>query len=164
MFPKKTLSSFVPQFPIGPQDAPSSGFPQQPLAHLMLFPLRPTLPGAAHVFVLPLPHENLLPQPTPHCIKFRLTCFAVIQGPLENFSPCPGQVTQLVGASSHIPKGCRFDFRSGHQSRLRVGLIPSRGMYERQPIDRCFSFTSIFLSLPPPFATLSKINKHIPGY
>ena len=34
--------------------------------------------------------------------------------------PCPGPVTQLVGASCHAPKGCRFDPQSGHIPRLRV--------------------------------------------
>lgn len=29
MFPMKTLTFFVPQFPVGPQDVPSSGFAQQ---------------------------------------------------------------------------------------------------------------------------------------
>ena len=35
----------------------------------------------------------------------------------KNLSFCPGQVAQLVGTSSHTPKGCRFDSWSGHIPR-----------------------------------------------
>ena len=64
---------------------------------------------------------------------------------------CPGRVTQLVGASSHTPKGYGFDSQSGHI--LRLGSV-----HRRQPIDvslphQCFPFLlplnlkSVYISL-----------------
>lgn len=50
---------------------------------------------------------------------------------VQGMSPSPGQVAEWVGALSHAPKGFEFD---------------PQGAYERQPV-RCFSFTSVFLSL-----------------
>ena len=44
----------------------------------------------------------------------------------------PGGVAQLVGPSSHTPKGCRFDSWSGHG---------------QEATGRCFSLTSMFLPL-----------------
>ena len=62
-----------------------------------------------------------------------------------------GQVAQLVGVSSHTPKGCGFKSQSGHISRL-LGDLWSR--FIQEATDWCFSFTSMFLlslclSVPP---------------
>ena len=46
----------------------------------------------------------------------------------------PGQVAQLVGASSYIPKVCEFDPWSGQIPKV-VGSIPDWGMFRRQPIN-----------------------------
>ena len=43
---------------------------------------------------------------------------AVRSGVKSSFGP--GQVAQLVGVLSHTPKGCKFNFQSGHAPRLRV--------------------------------------------
>ena len=40
---------------------------------------------------------------------------------VDNYKPCPGQVVQLVGASSPYAKG--------------AGLIPGHGTYKNQPIS-----------------------------
>ena len=42
-----------------------------------------------------------------------------VVGPKNN-TPWPGQVAQLVGASSHAPKGYKFNRWSGHIFRLQV--------------------------------------------
>ena len=58
-------------------------------------------------------------------------------------------VAQLVGAPSHLPKGCRFDPQSGHLPWLQV----------RSPLGQVQEANqSVFLSLP---YLLSKINKHL---
>ena len=64
----------------------------------------------------------------------------------------------LVGVSFHTPKGCRFDSQSGHIPGL---LFPSlvEAHNRRQPA----SVSHIDVSLPHPFLSLSKINKHILG-
>lgn len=65
---------------------------------LMLFPIRPTLPGAACVFVLLFPHKNLLPQPMSQCIECKL-----IQGHLETFSPQTPVHSYHLLAFPHMP-------------------------------------------------------------
>ena len=58
---------------------------------------------------------------------------------------CPGWVAQLVGTSSCTPKGCRFDFLSGHILGCR--LDPWSGhMWEAA--NWCFSHQGFFLSVP----------------
>ena len=64
----------------------------------------------------------------------------------------PGHVAQSVGVSSHTPKGCRFDSRSGHI--LGCGLDPWLG-HLWEATNQCFSHTSMFLSLS---FSLSKSN------
>ena len=44
-------------------------------------------------------------------------------------------VAQLVGVSSYKPKGPGFDSQSGQMPGWAEGLVPSWGLYERQPID-----------------------------
>ena len=64
----------------------------------------------------------------------------------EEAAPGPGQVAQCVGASSHTPKGCRFDSQSGHL---------------QEATDECFFLTSMFLSTSSSLHfSLSKINKN----
>ena len=71
---------------------------------------------------------------------------------LKRFQPLAG-VAQLVGASPHRPKVCRFDSGSGHIPRLQVQLpvrVPTRSNHQ------CFSILSLSLSLslslpPTPF-------------
>ena len=53
-------------------------------------------------------------------------------------------VAQLVGASSHKPKVCRFDSHSGHMPGLQV-QSQSGCMWEAT--NQCFSHTSMSLSL-----------------
>lgn len=53
-----------------------------------------------------------------------------------------GQVAQVVGVSSHIAKGFKFDTWSGHITRfwyLGLGFQPPWGGYGRQPINVCLS-------------------------
>ena len=77
----------------------------------------------------------------------------------------PGMVFQVVGASSHTPRGCRFDFWSGHLPRLQVQFVVGVCMG-----DNGFMFLSLSSplpsssllppSLPPSFpSSLSKISK-----
>ena len=56
----------------------------------------------------------------------------------------PGQVAQLVGALSHTPKGCGFDYGQG--TCLGCSSIPGQGTYKRQPI--CFSHRCASLFIP----------------
>ena len=51
---------------------------------------------------------------------------------------CPGQVAQLVEASSHTPKGCGFHPPSGHIPRLQVD--PRLG-HVQEATDQRFSLT-----------------------
>ena len=71
--------------------------------------------------------------------------------------PTLAGVAQLVGASSHKPKGCRFDPWSGHMPGLRVGSPV--GACKRQPID--VSLTSMFVSLP--LSPSLPLSKHVLG-
>lgn len=45
---------------------------------------------------------------------FKIICIQAIAIKIHGH----GLVAQLVGVLSHIPKGCRFDFWSGHTPRL----------------------------------------------
>ena len=53
----------------------------------------------------------------------------------ENETDCPDQVAQLVGVSSCPPKGCMFNFHSGHirmlqvQSLVRVHVGGNQSMF-----------------------------------
>ena len=52
----------------------------------------------------------------------------------------PGQVAQLVGASSHMPKDCRFDSWSGYIFGLHV-QSPVRGTCRKKLIDVSLSLS-----------------------
>lgn len=75
---------------------------------------------------------------------------------IKNAKPALTSVTHLVGASLRAPKGCGFNYRSGHIPR--VGLIPGRGTYGRQQIY----VSHINISLSPFPSSLSKVNKGAP--
>ena len=65
-------------------------------------------------------------------------------------------VSQLVGASSLTPKGCRFDSQSGHIPRFWVQSLVG--------VQMCNQSLSLSLSLSPFLSLLSsllQINKHI---
>ena len=70
---------------------------------------------------------------------------------VENTVICGGWVAQLVGASAHTPKGCRFDSQSVHVPGLQVH---SQAGCVQEATDQCFSFTlmcfSLSLFLSPP--------------
>ena len=87
------------------------------------------------------------------CIA-KIKCFTAYLQWMNPWKPWP-MLAQLVGASSHKPKDCRFNSQSGHIPRLLV-LSPVGCM--RKATNWCFSITLMFLSLPSlPF----KINKHV---
>ena len=61
-----------------------------------------------------------------------------------NKNSSPSQVAQLVGALSHTPEGCGFDFRSGHMPGLPA-RSPASGIQEAT--GPFFTHTLMFLSL-----------------
>lgn len=67
---------------------------------------------------------------------------------LQYFTPCPGQVANLVGELTCIPEGCRFNSTLGDIPRLQVLSMVG---HMREVTDRWFSL-SLFLS-----PSLSKI-------
>ena len=56
----------------------------------------------------------------------------------KTFLHCPGQVAQLVGASSPAQKGWGFDPQSGHIPRLQVQSLVR---CVREATDQCFSLS-----------------------
>ena len=67
---------------------------------------------------------------------------------LERLCYCPGGVAQMVGASFHTPKGCGFDFQSGHITRLLVWSLVRAHMGGNGLISvscQCFSVSLCFL-------------------
>ena len=66
----------------------------------------------------------------------------------------PGQVAELVGASSHASKGCRFDSWSGHIPRLWVQSPV--GAHRAQPVDISLSHWCFSLSPSLTFFLLSQ--------
>ena len=66
--------------------------------------------------------------------------FTVTSGSIKKQRHSPGQMAQLLGASSHTPKGWGFDPWLGR-------LL--------EATDGCFSFTLTFLSLPTPLSQKS---------
>ena len=68
-------------------------------------------------------------------------------------------VAQLVGESSHRPKGCRLDSQSGHIPKMWVPS-PVWVVTVRQPIDVSLSHQSISsLSAPSPTSFLCENNE-----
>ena len=65
--------------------------------------------------------------------------------------PCTGWVAQLVGASSHTPKGCGFNSWSGY---LGCALDPWSG-HIQEATYWCFSLISVFLFLSLSIFSLS---------
>ena len=61
--------------------------------------------------------------------------------------PAMVNVAQLVGASSHKPRGHRFNTRAGYMPGLWVWYLVGVHAGGRQLADECFSLTLIFLSL-----------------
>ena len=75
-------------------------------------------------------------------------------------------MTQLVGASSHKPKGCRFNSQSGHMPRLLVGPW-SGNVWEATNhfflSHWCFS-PSLSPSLPNSLESISKSSDEVKKY
>ena len=74
-----------------------------------------------------------------------------------NHSSSPGQVAQLVGASSCTPKGCGFKSWSGHIARLRVQSPVGACTRGNQLTFLSHIYVSLSLSLP---STVSRISEH----
>ena len=75
---------------------------------------------------------------------------------------CLGQVVQLVGASPHTPKGCRFNSWSGHIPRLRVQSPVRAHTGDNQSMFLSHINVSLSLSLSHAhLLCLSQINKHL---
>ena len=62
----------------------------------------------------------------------------------------PGRLAQLVGASSHAPKGCGFDAWSGRTPRMLV-QSPVR-LRTGDNLSKLFSYTDVSPSLSFPFS------------
>ena len=69
---------------------------------------------------------------------------------------CPGQLAQLVGASSHTPKGCGFNFWSAHVPRLQVQFLVRTHPGGNRLMFLSHIDVTLFL-----LSCFSKINKHI---
>ena len=80
---------------------------------------------------------------------------AVRSGVKSSFGP--GQVAQLVGVLSHTPKGCRFNFQSGHAPRLRVQSQVGACTQGNRVIVPPHVYVSLSLSLS--FSSLLSKNK-----
>lgn len=79
----------------------------------------------------------------PHTIVFSVSFMIPELTKGKCIFKCPGPIAKLVGASFLMPKCFGFDSQSG-QILLGFGLIPSQGMYRRQPLSLS---SSLLLSL-----------------